>query len=118
METSHALVPAFALQPLVENAVHHAVAPRKGGRVEISARRDQGWLRMAVTDDGPGLRDGSTEGVGLANTRARLQHLYGRDDALRLVSLEDGRLRVEVVVPFRVASSATLDVDGSRGFVE
>lgn len=102
------LVPAFALQPLVENAVHHAIAPRKGGHVEISARIDQGWLRLAVTDDGPGIRAGSAEGVGLANTRARLEQLYGRADALQFVTLEDGRLRVELVVPFRVDSTASV----------
>jgi two-component system LytT family sensor kinase len=117
-ETLHALVPAFVLQPLVENAVHHAVAPREGGRVEIAARRDQGWLRLAVTDDGPGLKAGSTEGVGLANTRSRLEHLYGDSDALRLVSLEDGRLRVEIVVPFRRDSSVTVGVDAPPRFAE
>jgi two-component system LytT family sensor kinase len=109
-----ALVPAFALQPLVENAVHHAIAPRKGGHVEISALIDESWLWLAVTDDGPGIREGSAEGVGLANTRARLEHLYGRADALRFVTLEDGRLRVELVLPFRVDSTASMRVHDAR----
>jgi two-component system, LytTR family, sensor kinase len=106
-ETLLALVPAFALQPLVENAVHHSIAPRRGGHVEITARREQGCLVLAVIDDGPGIAPGSAERVGLANTRARLEQLYGRADALRFVALEDGRLRVEIVLPFRVDQGAS-----------
>jgi two-component system, LytTR family, sensor kinase len=65
-----ATVPAFTLQPLVENAVHHAIAPRRGGRVDISAWQDESWLHLAVTDDGPGMPEQLREGLGLANTRA------------------------------------------------
>ncbi len=73
------LVPNLILQPLVENAVRHSIAPRAaGGRIEIRARREGNNLVIDVTDDGVGsgtmpLR----EGVGLTNTRARLRQLYG-----------------------------------------
>jgi two-component system, LytTR family, sensor kinase len=98
-------VPAFALQPLVENAVRHAITPRpEGGTVEIAARRVDGLLRVSVTDDGPGLPEGRlVAGVGLANTRARLDQLYGTADALALVPLAGRGLRVSMTIPFHTA---------------
>src|SRR5262249_13034923 len=73
--------PYLILQPLVENAIRHGVM-RNGqrGRVEVRARRDNGVLRLEVQDNGPGPTPGNgptREGVGLANTRARLRQLYG-----------------------------------------
>ena len=98
-------VPAFALQPLVENAVRHAITPRpEGGRVEIAARRIDEVLQVSVTDDGPGLPEGRlVTGVGLANTRARLEQLYGKADALALVPLKGRGLRVLLTIPFHTA---------------
>ncbi|HEU4829214.1 MAG TPA: histidine kinase [Gemmatimonadales bacterium] len=82
-----ALVPAFILQPLAENAVRHGIARTPGaGSVRISARVDEGMLALEVADSGPGLgasRNGHS-GIGLANTRARLGHLYGDSAGLRL----------------------------------
>ena len=79
-----ALIPTLLLQPLVENAVEHGVKRTAGGaRVRLSARRAGDRLGLEITDNGPGLT-GSREGVGLANTRARLAGLYG--DAHRLSS--------------------------------
>jgi two-component system LytT family sensor kinase len=83
-ETGDALVPNLILQPLVENAIKHGIAARPGaGRVEIRARREAGRLGLRVRDDGPGpvdaaRRDGR-EGVGLRNTRDRLELLYADD---------------------------------------
>ncbi len=74
------LVPSFAIQPLVENAIRYAIAPRRdGGRLEIRARRSDGWLRLTVADDGPGF---GGRGIKMENLRARLAHLYG--DGYRL----------------------------------
>ena len=76
-----AKVPNLILQPLVENAIRHGIAPRpEPGTIEIDARRDNGTLHLSVMDDGPGLqaKDQAAAGIGLANTRARLQALYGR----------------------------------------
>ncbi|MFN2567209.1 MAG: sensor histidine kinase [Gemmatimonadaceae bacterium] len=97
-----ARVPALVLQPLVENAVRHAVAPREeGGRIAIEARAAEGRLRLAVSDDGPGLNgNGNDKGIGLANTRERLKQLYGSAHRFELVN---GRgVRVEIELPLRV----------------
>ena len=88
---SRAAVPTFVLQPLVENALRHGIAKRTdAGELRIRARREGDELVLTVEDDGPGppgvrLPDGP--GVGLANTRARLQALYG---ALASVGLQPG----------------------------
>jgi two-component system LytT family sensor kinase len=103
-ETLGAFVPTLVLQPVVENALRHAIAPRAaGGTVTIAARLDRALLRLSVSDDGPGIPDNRmAEGVGLANTRARLEQLYGLADPLRLVlSPTEPGLRVEMLIPFR-----------------
>jgi two-component system LytT family sensor kinase len=78
----HALVPTFLLQPFVENALRHGLAPqRAGGTLRVAARADDGHLVLTVTDDGAGLasdwQERAAHGVGIANTRARLARLYG-----------------------------------------
>ena len=84
-------VPGFLLQPLVENAVLHGIAPRKGGgRVEVRAARAPGLLRIEVRDDGVGLPRDVAEGIGLGNARARLRQLYGSRASLELSSGRDG----------------------------
>src|SRR5262249_12537411 len=72
-------VPPFCLQPLVENAVLHAVAPRAdGGRIGVTAERAGDVLRLSVEDDGPGLRGDSMRngGMGLRLVPERLAFLY------------------------------------------
>jgi signal transduction histidine kinase len=110
-ETLGALVPHLVLQPLVENAVVHAVGGREGmGRVSITAERNDGSLRLLVEDDGPGLgavepEDALRSGIGLSNTRERLERLYGDRQELSLVSLRRG-LRIVLTIPFRPSTSA------------
>ncbi len=80
-------VPPFLLQPLVENAIKHAIAPRaEGGVLVIRARREGSELRLEVEDDGPALlpRQGGF-GIGLRNTCSRLEHLYGPRSRFELV---------------------------------
>src|SRR5262249_40915648 len=77
-----ALVPTLILQPLVENAIRHGIAPDStAGHLEIRARVLDGNLALEVADDGPGLRAGWTveqcTGLGLANARQRVERLYG-----------------------------------------
>lgn len=101
-----ALVPHFLLQPLVENALHHGIARRAGaGRIEISAERTGDTLIISVTDDGPGLEGGvrpfPAGGIGLSNTRDRLEHLYGDAQALEIGSASHGGFRVTVRIPWR-----------------
>src|SRR5262245_54597220 len=69
-----ALVPNLILQPLVENAIRHGIAPQAGpGVVEIHAQRENGMVRMRVRDNGAGLKQksASVNGIGLGNTKAR-----------------------------------------------
>ena len=108
--TLDALVPPLVLQPLVENAVGHGVGRLEEGVgvIRASARREGDRLVLAVEDNGPGLgaepdRLGASTGVGLANTRARLDALYGDAAALALAARPGGGVRAEVVLPFRTA---------------
>lgn len=98
-----ARVPHLVLQPLVENAIKHGIANRaSGGRVEISARRADGRLELAVRDDGRGLRDERpVHGLGLSNTRERLFYLYGDQHRFELCDAAGGGVRVTLSIPFR-----------------
>ena len=99
-------VPNLILQPLVENSIRYAVAPRaSGGCIDISARRSIGSLRLSVVDDGPGLavENGMPvhEGVGLKNTRERLEQLYGDNHRFILANKSPRGLEVAVVIPMQ-----------------
>jgi len=104
-DTLGALVPSFLLQPLVENAVRHGVAKSSAaGKVTLRARRVGGTLELQISDDGPGLAVPSEvpgNRVGLSNTRARLQQLYGREQCLELVSPESGGTLATIRIPYR-----------------
>jgi two-component system LytT family sensor kinase len=98
-----ACVPNMLLQPIVENAVRHGIAPHsKPGVIEISARREGHSLRMSVTDNGKGMgADGpKRKGLGLANTRERLQQHFPGRYKLELVDVPTGGLAVNVLIPF------------------
>jgi signal transduction histidine kinase len=103
-----AWVPNLVLQPLVENAIRHGVERRAGaGCVEIDAAREADSLVIRVRDDGPGPRAGrgGGSGVGLANTRARLERLYGARHALTLEAAPAGGSVVTLRLPFRTAEA-------------
>ncbi len=104
-ETEPVLVPAFGLQPLVENAILHGLGPRPGpGRLVISARRDQGAMVLTVEDNGGGPNSGPGKaggGVGLANLRARLARLYGDAGRLELAGRPGGGTVATLRVPYR-----------------
>ena len=104
--TQEALVPFLLLQPLVENAIRHGIEPREeAGQVGIGAARKNGKLELRITDDGPGLSNnaahGAKEGIGLSNTRSRLQHLYGENFQLELSQRPQGGLEARIAIPFR-----------------
>ncbi|MEM6328544.1 MAG: histidine kinase, partial [Bacteroidota bacterium] len=104
--TRSALVPTLLLQPLVENAIKHGIAPRgEGGQIAVAAHRANGHLVVHVRDDGPGIGpEGPTrEGVGLRNTRDRLQKLYGDEARLTLRDRPEGGLDAEVRIPYKTA---------------
>jgi two-component system LytT family sensor kinase len=101
-----ALVPALIVQPLVENAIRHGVAPvPEPGRVTLSARRGEGRLRLEVENTGRGMPPGALEspGVGIRNTLARLDALYCGDAWLRLENLPGGGVRAALDLPVRFA---------------
>ena len=104
-----AAVPNFILQPLVENAVRHGIAARPGaGRIEVRAAREDGWLRLVVRDDGPGLRGDPSPGVGLGSSIARVEQLAGR---LELRDLDGRGLEVGLVLPFKESHEQAADAD-------
>lgn len=116
---SDALVPHLILQPLVENAIKHGLSPRAApGCVRIGAGLQGGRLHLLVQDDGVGMEGlipGREEarlaagegGVGLSNTRQRLEHLYGRSHRFELRTPDTGGLEVQIEIPYRTASSGT-----------
>ncbi len=107
-DTLDASVPNMILQPLVENAIKHGIAPRsEGGRIDIGARRNNGHLEITVSDDGIGVPFGDvehmSEGVGLSNTRRRLRHLYGDRHRFDLEAVATRGLKVNLSIPFKEA---------------
>jgi sensor histidine kinase YesM len=100
--TYRARVPHLLLQPLVENAVRHGIAPYAAeGTIRIVAERRNGSLHLAVRDDGVGMGStGAQEGVGLANTRTRLRQLYGDRQRLEVRDAPEGGVHVEMTLPF------------------
>jgi len=103
-EAMQARIPNLLLQPIVENAILHGIAPKaEPGHVDIIGRIEGGNLHLEVRDDGPGF-DGTVrakEGIGLANTRERLNKIYGPRGQLSLRS-EPGRgVSVQIVLPHR-----------------
>lgn len=104
-DTLAALVPTFLLQPIVENAVRHGVAPYSApGHIGVDASRDGDRLVLRVRDSGQGVPQHFltllNTGVGLSNTRARLQHLYGSHHAFTFAN--DNGFCVTISIPFVV----------------
>ncbi|HJR07491.1 MAG TPA: histidine kinase [Pyrinomonadaceae bacterium] len=121
-QTLQARVPNLILQPLVENAIRHGISRQSApGRLAIRAARRGERLFVQVEDNGPGLalisEGGSTHtsahtatrtpsgGVGLANTRARLEHLYGADQRLELTRATPRGMIVTLEIPFQVEAA-------------
>lgn len=98
-------VPSLILQPMVENAIKHGIAKRaQGGEIRVSATRSNGMLKLTVYNDGPGLVVGGengSSGIGISNTRTRLQRLYGESFELSLQNHGQHGVEAAVSVPFR-----------------
>jgi signal transduction histidine kinase len=105
-DTLQAKVPGLILQPLVENAVQHGIAPfARAGKLVIRAVRDNGFLCLQVRDSGPGLPDDIKArplGIGLSNTQTRLQRLYGERQRFELIN--DNGLVVNLRLPLMLAA--------------
>jgi LytS/YehU family sensor histidine kinase len=103
-----ALVPSLILQPLIENAIKYAVSRREeGGTIELCAARQNANLAIVLRDDGPGCSNfdkrGNGHGVGLANTRERLQVLYGARQRFELANREPHGVEIRIELPFEAA---------------
>jgi hypothetical protein len=96
-----AMIPNLILQPIVENAVRHGVARQTSpGHISIRARRQGARLIMNVEDNGPGLKANSNgSGIGLSNTRARLEQFYGSDFSFQIANSAERGASVTLDVP-------------------
>ena len=104
-DVHNAQVPYLLLQPLLENAIRHGISRRAGpGTLSLSVRRVAQRLEIRVEDDGPGLEpeESTLGGIGLSNTRARLEQLYGDAQHLAIEQRPAGGLAVVVLIPFTV----------------
>jgi two-component system LytT family sensor kinase len=110
VDVLEARVPNLILQPLVENAIKHGVSQIEGvGHIAVAAWRKGERLHITVRDNGPLLSgDGAPpveEGIGLQNTRARLEQLYGEAQSLTLTPGEDRGLVVHLTLPYHTADA-------------
>jgi two-component system LytT family sensor kinase len=107
-EARRAMVPSLILQPLIENAIRHGIAPRSAaGRLVIDARREDSSLVVRIRDSGAGFVAGAATrgtGVGLENVRARLAALYGDSASLVTANAPEGGAVVTISMPFQRGS--------------
>ena len=101
-------VPNLILQPLVENAIRYAVAPRaNGGSIEVSVQRRERSLQIVIIDDGPGLPVNfnlqASKGIGLRNSAERLSQLYGEQQKFELVNKIPQGLQITIAIPLGVS---------------
>jgi two-component system, LytTR family, sensor kinase len=116
-ETLYARVPNLILQPIVENAIKHAVAQlTSSAYIKVVVSKVDEKLILQVTDNGPGITDierfwsEQKIGIGLSNTRARLEYLYGSDQKLEMQNSINGGLIVRISIPFQIHTDSTLEV--------
>ena len=113
-QTLSAQVPHLILQPMVENAIQHAIAPRSArGHINIEAKRLNSLLRVAITDNGPGISSNANlpwkQGVGLTNVRTRLRQIYGPDFRFELMNTKGGGVTAFMEIPFEREPNPNID---------
>lgn len=114
-DTLDALVPNLVLQPLVENSLKHGIGARPTpGQIVIRSRRVGSRLELEVRDDGVGLSAARltdfNRGIGLGNTRSRLQHLYGSSQRFEFRQPPEGGLSVVIAIPLVEIAEAVEDI--------
>src|SRR5437660_1972387 len=113
-QTLSAEVPHLILQPIIENAIQHAIAPRATrGHINIEAKRLNSLLRVAISDNGPGISSNANlpwkQGVGLTNVRTRLQQIYGPDFRFELMNTKGGGVTAFMEIPFEREPNPNID---------
>jgi two-component sensor histidine kinase len=113
-QTLDALVPNLILQPLVENAIRHGIGHSPGGNVELCSRIVDGKLLLQVLDDGAGVASKCLDrpGLGLSNTRARLDAIYGKEHDFVLRNASNGGAEAVIRIPFQPLARP-VDHDGN-----
>ncbi len=102
-EAMDGLIPAFLLQPIVENAIQHGIAPRRrGGLIQTRIQCVEGKLQMTIADDGCGAAAEKSMGfgIGLSNTQERLRCLYGDVHRFRAAARINGGFEVFIEIPY------------------
>ena len=121
-EMLDAAVPHLGLQPIVENAIRHGIGKSgEAGFIGVRASRVNGEIEITVTDDGPGIPStgiAGHRGIGLSNTRARLQQLYGGRARLTIVRGEHGGTVATVCIPFHLAQDISETYATDNGLEE
>ncbi|MEX0617355.1 MAG: histidine kinase [Pseudohongiellaceae bacterium] len=129
-QAEDALVPSMLLQPLVENSIKYAISRSEaGGYIRIAARVENQRLTIEVVDDGPGLTGRETDvenrtgpetasaensGVGLTNTRNRLQEFYGERHTVEISNMQPSGCRVMVIIPYERERAISIKNHHSR----
>ncbi len=115
-QTMKVNVPNLMLQPIIENAIRHGIAPRTTpGQIEIQAKRNNGMLKISIRDNGPGLSKSKKKtnpvrsGLGLSNTRERLNQLYGDAHRFEMVNAPEGGLLVTLEIPVNISTESQQD---------
>lgn len=99
-------VPQLILQPLVENAMRHGVARQRGpAEVVVRSRQENGSLVLEVEDTGPGADAPFREGIGISNTRARMERLYGSRYSMDFTRTATGRFVARLALPAAPAAA-------------
>jgi two-component system LytT family sensor kinase len=102
-ETLGVIVPNLILQPIVENAIRHGIARQTiGGRITVRACKKGDRFIVQIEDNGPGLRtnpNGTNSGIGLSNTRARLEQFYPNDHRFEIANLPNRGVVVTLEIP-------------------
>jgi two-component sensor histidine kinase len=97
------IVPSMMLLTLVENAIKHGIEPAlRGGNIDIAARYVGTEIAIAVSDNGVGLSDVPSQGIGLQNVRDRLRLQYGERALLTVAESDDGGVIAEVRFPYQL----------------
>src|SRR3984885_11690060 len=119
-ETLDASVPHLLLQPLVDNAIKHGISKlTSGGEIRISVTQDDADLHIEIRDNGPGFREpvhSCSGGVGLRNTRERLETIYGQDQSVEVLSLPQGGVAARVCIPLRMVAAGSEELPLATSF--